>query len=361
VKTPLLLAALLAGAIGTSDMAAAESKSALQSAAAAVVAEGHGPEAPLPALKDALGWINSPPLAAGDLRAKVVLVDFWTYSCINWMRTLAYLRTWADKYKSQGLVVVGVHTPEFEFEKDVDLVRRFTQKMNVNYPVAIDSNYAIWNAFDNQYWPALYVVDAQGRIRDHRFGEGGYDELEGVIRRLLVEAGAKDLGSESPVDGRGVEAAADWRNLKSPETYVGYARAENFASPGGAASDQRHDYAIPSRLRANQWALAGSWTVMGQFAASDGPGSKLAYRFHARDLHLVMGSAKASMPVRFRVRIDGHAPGADHGSDVDEQGIGTIAEPRLYQLVRQHKPIEDRQFEIEFLDPGAQVFSFTFG
>jgi len=363
VKTPpLLLAALLAGAIWAPNMAFAESTGTLGSAASALVSQLRGSTAPLGALNDATDWLNSPPLTAADLRGKVVLVDFWTYSCINWMRTLPYLRAWTEKYKSQGLVVVGVHTPEFEFEKNVDNVRRFLKDMKIDFPVALDSDYAIWRGFDNQYWPALYVIDAQGRIRHQRFGEGDYEQAEKVIQQLLREAGSKSAGGEvAAVDGPGVEAAADWRNLGTPETYVGYARAENFASPGGAAFDKRRDYAVPARLRLNQWALSGDWTVTKQFAVLNKANGRIAFRFHARDLHLVMGSAAQGGPVRFRVLIDGQPPRADHGIDVDEQGNGTIAAPRLYQLIRQRSGIADRQFEIEFLDPGAEAFSFTFG
>ena len=365
-----LLAVSLISAIGAPGMTAAESNDPLRPTPSIVVPELHRTvlssqvpmDGTLNALRGATAWLNSPPLTAADLRGKVVLVDFWTYSCINWMRTLPYLRVWADKYRSQGLVLIGVHTPEFEFEKDLDNVRRYTQDTRIGYPVAIDSNYTIWRAFDNAYWPALYVVDAQGRIRHHRFGEGDYEQAERIIQRLLAEAGAKGIQNDvTSLDGSGLEAAADWSNLRTPETYVGYARAANFASPGGAAFDKRRDYTIPARLRLNRWALSGAWTVSKQFAVLNRPHGRIALRFHARDLHLVMGAASPGAPARFRILIDGQPPRADHGIDVDEQGNGTLAEPRLYQLVRQRSRIAERQFEIEFLDPGVEAYSFTFG
>jgi thiol-disulfide isomerase/thioredoxin len=319
-------------------------------------------EGELPSLGAATGWLNSPPLTPAGLRGKVVLVDFWTYTCINWLRTLPYVRAWAEKYKHQGLVVIGVHTPEFPFEKDVDNVRRAAKDMRVDYPIALDSDYAIWRAFHNEYWPALYFVDAQGRIRHHEFGEGNYDQAETIIQRLLAEAGARGLGDELvAVDPRGVEAAADWATLKSPENYVGYERTESFVSPGGAASDQRRVYAAPAQLARNHWALAGDWTIGKQAIVLHAAGGRIAYAFHARDLHLVMGPAARGTSVRMRVRIDGRPPGASHGADVDEQGNGAVTEPRLHQLIRQPKPIADRRFEIEFLDPGVEAFAFTFG
>ena len=296
------------------------------------------------------------------MRGKVVLVHFCTYTCINWLRTLPYVRAWAEKYKGQGLVVVGVHTPEFAFEKDVENVRRALKDMGVVYPVAIDNDYAVWRAFGNRYWPALYFVDAQGRIRHHHFGEGEYERSERVIRQLLAEAGAGGAGHGAGFGGgRGAEAAADWGSLKSPENYVGYERTENFASPGGAASDERRVYAAPAQLSLNQWALSGDWTVGKQAVVLNEAGGRIVYRFHARDLHLVMGPAARGTSVRFRVALDGQPPGAAHGVDVDEQGNGTVTEQRLYQLIRQPEPITDRQFEIEFLDPGAEAFAFTFG
>jgi thiol-disulfide isomerase/thioredoxin len=316
----------------------------------------------LPSLGGATEWLNSPALTAAGLRGKVVLIDVWTYTCINWLRTLPYVRAWAEKYKNQGLVVIGVHTPEFEFEKNVDNVRRAAKDMKVNYPIAIDSNYAIWRALNNQYWPALYFVDAQGRIRHHHFGEGEYEQSERIIQQLLAEAGVAGIGNELvSVDARGAEAPADWGSLKSPENYVGYERTENFASPGGAVLDKRRVYAAPAQLNLNHWALSGDWTVGKQATLLNKANGRIAYRFHARDLHLVMGPAARGTSVRFRVLIDGKPPGAAHGIDVDDQGNGTVSEQRLYQLIRQAKPIADRQFEIEFLDSGVEAFAFTFG
>jgi thiol-disulfide isomerase/thioredoxin len=316
----------------------------------------------LPSLAGATEWLNSPPLTAAGLRGKVVLVDFWTYTCINWLRTLPYVRAWAEKYKDYGLVLIGVHTPEFDFEHDLDNVRRAVKGLRVDYPVAIDNDYAVWTAFDNHYWPALYFVDAQGQIRHHQFGEGQYEQSEMIIQQLLNEAGISGIGPDLvSVDARGVEAAADWDSLRSPENYLGYERTENFASPDGAVLDTRHVYAAPARLRLNHWALAGDWTVQPQAIVLNQADGRIAYRFHARDLHLVMGRAARGTPVRFRVRIDGQPPGAARGTDVDDQGNGTVTEPRLYQLVRQPGPISERTFEITFLDPGVQACAFTFG
>ena len=341
-------------------MTLAEDKSVVQQMTPAAVQlpiEGE-----LPSLGGATEWLNSPPLTTAGLRGKVVLIDVWTYTCINWLRTLPYVRAWAEKYKNQGLVVIGVHTPEFAFEKNVDNVRRAVKDMKVDYPIAIDNNYAIWRALKNEYWPALYFVDAQGRIRHHHFGEGEYEQSEMVIQQLLAEAGISDIGRELvSVDARGAEAAADWGSLKSPENYVGYERTENFASPGGAVLDKRRVYAAPARLRLNQWALSGDWTMGKQATVLNKANGRIAYRFHARDLHLVMGPAVRGTSVRFRVLIDGQPPGAAHGIDVDDQGNGTVTEQRLYQLIRQPKPITDRQFEIEFLDSGVEAFAFTFG
>jgi thiol-disulfide isomerase/thioredoxin len=320
-------------------------------------------EGRMPSLDSATGWLNSPPLTAAGLRGKVVLVDFWTYTCINWLRTLPYLRAWAERYQDHGLVVIGVHTPEFDFEHDLDNVRREAKRLRVAYPIAVDSDYAIWDAFDNHYWPALYVVDAQGQIRHHRFGEGDYDQSEMVLQRLLTEAGsAGDIGQGLvAVDPGGVEAAADWDSLRSPENYLGAARTENFASANGAVLGTGQVYAVPARLRLNHWALSGDWTVNPQAIVGNQAGGRLVYRFHARDLHLVMAPAARSMPVRFRVRIDSEPPGAAHGVDVDDQGDGTLTDPRLYQLIRQPGPVTERTFEITFLDPGVQAYAFTFG
>jgi thiol-disulfide isomerase/thioredoxin len=316
----------------------------------------------LTSLERADEWLNSPPLTPSTLRGKVVLVDFWTYTCINWLRTLPYIRAWAEKYKDQGLVVIGVHAPEFSFEKNLSNVRRAVKDMKIDYPVAVDNEHHIWRGFSNQYWPALYFIDAQGRVRHHQFGEGSYEQSEMIIQQLLVEAGAMDLSREpTSVNGRDLEATADWRNLRSGENYLGYERTQNFASPGGAALDQPRMYALPMRLRLNDWALSGEWTFRKEATALSKPNGRIAYRFHSRDLHLVMGPASPGTPVRFRVLIDGQPPGAAHGTDVDDQGNGTVSEQRLYQLIRQPTPIADRLFEIEFFDPGIEAFAFTFG
>lgn len=316
----------------------------------------------LASLERANEWLNSPPLSPSALRGKVVLIDFWTYTCINWRRTLPYVRAWAEKYRDRGLVVIGVHAPEFSFEKNLNNVRWAVNDMRVDYPVAVDSDHVIWGAFKNQYWPALYFIDAQGRVRHRHFGEGAYDQSEMIIQELLAEAGNGGIDREPvSVESQGLEAAADWRSLQSPENYVGYDRTENFASPGGAVLDNPRVYALPARLRLNDWALAGNWAVTKQAAVSNQPNGRIAYRFHARDLHLVMGPAAPGNSVRFRVTIDGRPPGAAHGIDVDELGNGTVTEQRLYQLIRQPKPIVDRKFEIEFLGPGVEAFAFTFG
>jgi thiol-disulfide isomerase/thioredoxin len=313
-------------------------------------------------LERANEWLNSPPLTASALRGKVVLIDFWTYTCINWLRTLPYVRAWAEKYKDQGLIVIGVHAPEFAFEKNTNNVRWAVKEMRVDYPVAVDNEHVIWRAFKNQYWPALYFIDSQGRLRHHHFGEGSYQQSEMIIQELLAEAGSGGIDRQPvSVDARGLEAAADWGSLKSAENYVGYDRTQNFASPGGAILDKPRTYEQPARLRLNDWALSGNWTVKNQAAVLNKPNGVIAYRFHARDLHLVLGPAAPGTSVRFRVLIDGQAPGAAHGIDVDEQGYGTVTGQRLYQLVRQQKPIVDRQFEIEFLGSGVEAFAFTFG
>lgn len=315
----------------------------------------------LAALGRAGEWLNSPRLTAASLSGKVVVVDFWTYTCINWLRTLPYVRAWSKKYK-QGLVLIGVHTPEFAFERNLDNVRRAVQQMRIEYPVVIDNDYAIWRAFKNQYWPALYFVDARGRVRQHHFGEGEYENSELAIQRLLGEAGVAGIpDGVASVESSGVEMPADWGNLKSPENYVSYERTENFASSGGADPDRHRTYSAPARLALNQWALAGDWTMGKQATVLDSANGRIAYRFHARDLHLVMGPPRPSASVRFRVSIDGQPPGPAHGVDVDEGGNGTVVEQRLYQLVRQPGPIVDRRFEIEFLDAGVETFAFTFG
>jgi Thioredoxin like C-terminal domain/AhpC/TSA family len=289
----------------------------------------------------------------------MVALQFWTYTCINWRRTLPYVRAWSDKYKDQGLVVIGAHTAEFAFEKDLDNVRQATRDMRIDYPVAIDSNYSVWQAFNNNYWPALYFVDARGRIRHHHYGEEDYASSERVIQQLLAEAGAHDVSADLvSIDAQGFEAAADARTLKSDETYLGYQRTHNFSSAGGHG---RKVYVVPARMRVDHWALAGDWTVGPDAVALDAAGGRIAYRFHARDLNLIMGLAVRGSSVRFRVSIDGQPPGAAHGTDVDEQGYGTATEQRMYQLIRQPEPIVDRQFEIEFLDSGVQAFDVTFG
>jgi hypothetical protein len=315
----------------------------------------------LAALGRAADWLNSPRLTASQLAGKVVLVDFCTYSCINWLRTLPYRRAWAQKY-SPWLVLIGVHTPEFGFEKNIENVRRALRQMNVQYPVVIDNDYAIWRAFDNNYWPALYFLDERGRVRGQHFGEGEYERSERRIQRMLVEAGAATKNeSLSSVHGSGIELAAEWATLKSPETYVGYARTQNFASPGGVRRDRQHLYAAPNRIALNHWGLSGDWTTGKEAAVLGRPGGRILCRFQARDLHLVLGPSRLATPVRFKVTLDGQPPGAARGGDVDAAGTGSVVEPRLYQLVRQSGPIADRQFEIEFLDAGVEAFAFTFG
>ncbi|HEX4519850.1 MAG TPA: thioredoxin family protein [Gaiellaceae bacterium] len=319
-------------------------------------------EGQLPSFDGANGWLNSEPLTMADLKGKVVLVDFWTYTCINWLRTLPYLRAWAERYGEQGLVLIGVHTPEFGFEHDLENVRRAVSEMRIAYPVAIDNDYAIWQAFDNHYWPALYFVDAEGQIRHHHFGEGEYEQSEAAIRQLLAEAGASDQGAGLvSVEAGGIEVAADWEDLRSPENYLGYDRSENFSSPGGTALNERRAYAAPDRLGLNDWAVAGDWTITGRAAVPDEPGARILYRFHARDLHLVVGPAAKGDSVRVRVTLDGQPPGPAHGADIDEGGNGTLTGQRLYQLIRQPGSIADRTFELTFLDPGAEAYAFTFG
>jgi thiol-disulfide isomerase/thioredoxin len=319
-------------------------------------------EGSLPSLAGATEWLNSPPLTAAGLRGSVVLVDFWTYTCINWLRTLPYLRAWAQRYHDQGLVVLGVHTPEFDFEHDLDNVRQAVKDLGVDYPVAVDNDYAIWTAFDNHYWPALYAVDAQGQVRHHHFGEGDYQQSEMVLQQLLTESGADGIDPNPvTVQASGVGAAADWDSLWSPENYLGYEQTENFASPNGAVLGTRHGYAVPARLRLNHWALAGDWTVERQATVLHQAGGRIAYRFHARDLHLVMAPPAPGSSVRFRVGLDGHPPGPAHGTDVDDHGNGALTQPRLYQLIRQPAPASERTFEITFLDPGVQAYAFTFG
>jgi len=362
----ITVAAAQLGMIGSTDAQSAKAKPA-DATTIKVPQMMHGMvqlpiEGELPSFDGATGWLNSPPLSGTGLRGKVVLVEFWTYTCINWLRTMPYVRAWAEKYNDQGLVVIGVHTPEFPFEKDIENVRRAVKEMQISFRVAVDSNYAIWRAFRNQAWPALYFVDAQGRIRHHHFGEGDYERSEQVIQQLLDEAGFAGVrGALVSVDGRGAEAAADWASLQSPENYLGSDRTENFASPGGMGLGARREYPLPTRLALNYWALAGDWTMESGSIVLNKAKGRIAYRFHARDLHLVMGPAARGISVRFRVLIDGQPSGAAHGTDVDGRGNGTVTEQRLYQLIRQPKPIADRQFEIEFLDSGVEAYAFTFG
>jgi len=357
---PLLIATLLAvAAAATIDILAKEGPvlQPIPPSAGRVLDDGE-----LRSLGSATEWINTPPLTAAGLRGKVVLIDFWTYTCINWRRTLPYVRAWAEKYRDQGLVVIGVHSPEFGFEKDLANVRRAAMEQRVGYPIAVDNAMAIWRAFDNNYWPALYLVDAEGRVRYHHFGEGEYAEAERAIQELLTGAGSKGVAHDLvSVVGQGAEAPADWSSLSSQENYVGYERTEGFVSPGGTTRDVGRVYTAPARLDLNSWALTGAWTMERGAITLNQANGKIVYRFHARDLHLVMGPASRGTVVRFRVTIDGQPPGAAHGTDVDDQGYGTLDEQRMYQLIRQQKPIRDRLFEIEFLDGGAEVFSFTFG
>jgi thiol-disulfide isomerase/thioredoxin len=309
----------------------------------------------MPSLGGAAQWLNSEPLGPAELRGHVVLVDFWTLTCINWLRAEPYVRAWSQAYRNDGLVVIGVHTPEFSFEHEIDLVSQATTERGIDYPVAVDNDYEIWSAFDNHYWPALYFVDADGIVRDHHFGEGRYEQSERFIQRLLgVE---RELGS---VEGLGVEAEADWEHLRTSETYLGYGRGERFASPEGAAFDERRAYELPGSLRFNHWALAGEWTIGSENVVLDQAGGSIAYRFHARDAHLVL-SPGAREPIPFRVLLDGEAPGPSHGVDVGENGDGLLRDARLYQLVREHDAVRDRTLEITFLEPGAQAYVFTFG
>jgi thiol-disulfide isomerase/thioredoxin len=308
-----------------------------------------------PSLAGASVWLNSRPLTPAELRGRVVLVDFWTFTCINWLRTEPYVRAWSRAYRDDGLVVIGVHTPEFSFEHEIDLVREATTERRIDYPVAVDNDYEVWRAFDNQYWPALYFIDSEGIIRDHHFGEGRYGQSERVIQRLLGVG--RGLVS---VEGLGVEAAADWDHLQTPETYLGYGRGEHFASPNGAALDERRAYEVPERMRLNEWALAGEWTIGRENVTLEKPGGSIAYRFHARDAHLVL-SGGTRQPIPFRVLLDGEAPGPSHGVDLDEDGNGLVGDGRLYQLVREHDAVRERTLQITFLAPGAEAYVFTFG
>jgi thiol-disulfide isomerase/thioredoxin len=309
----------------------------------------------MPSFGGATAWLNSEPLGPAELQGQVVLVNFWTLTCINWLRQEPYVRGWSQAYRNEGLVVIGVHTPEFSFEHDIDGVRRATKERAIDYPVALDNGYEIWSAFDNHYWPALYFVGTEGVIRDQHFGEGRYEESERVIQRLLgVE---REL---IPVEGLGVEAAADWDHLRTPETYLGHGRSEHFASADAAAFDESRAYELPERLRLDHWALAGEWTIGPENVVLDRTGGSIAFRFHARDAHLVL-SPGAREPIPFRLLLDGEAPGPSHGVDVDEDGTGLLRDGRIYQLVRQHDPVRERTLEITFLEPGAEAYVFTFG
>ncbi len=322
--------------------------------------KGAGPET-LPDLSGAVQWLNSAPLNRDQLKGHVVLVDFWTYSCINCLRTLPYIRAWADRYKDAGFIVLGVHTPEFAFEKDADNVRRAIKELHITYPVPLDNDYSIWKAFHNQYWPADYLVDATGRVRYHHFGEGKYGETETHIQALLKESNPKlTFDGGTHVSGAGTEAPPD-SDVESPETYIGYDRGDSFLSPGGFVKDAANTYRVPPHLELNQWGLSGNWTDQAQVATLNSLPGAIVFRFHARDVHLVMGPTKGGKLIRFRVTIDGKALGEDHGVDTDASGNGTVVEHRLYQLIRQKNSTDDHTFEIQFLDGGVQVFSFTFG
>jgi thiol-disulfide isomerase/thioredoxin len=309
----------------------------------------------MPSFAGATEWLNAEPLGLAELRGKVVLVDFWTYTCINWLRTVPYIRAWSQRYRDDGLVVIGVHTPEFSFEHDVDRVRQATAERHIDYPVAVDNDYAIWSAFDNNYWPALYFVDADGIVSDHHFGEGRYEQSERVIQRLL--------GVERPlvaVEGLGVEAEADWDHLRTPETYLGFARGERFASTEGAVLGEQRKYGVPERLLVNHWALAGGWTFGREKVGLEAAGGSIAFRFDARDAHVVLSSATGA-PIPFRIAVDGDAPGASHGVDVDDLGNGLLRDGRLYQLVRERGVVRERTLEITFFESGAEAYAFTFG
>ena len=347
----MLLSIILAGALGAASAVAGPAP-----------AESLPVEGSMPSLSGATTWLNGPALTPAALRGKVVLVDFWTFSCINSLRPLPYLRAWSDKYQAKGLVVIGVQSPEFAFEQRLDSIRDAVGVHALHFPIAIDNGHRVWNAFRNEYWPAIYLIDAQGHIRYHHFGEGDYEQTEQAIQELLAEAGASGIDSTLvSVHGVGAEAAPDWDDTKSPETYLGYARTERFASHGGPLQDVRHAYSAPKTIDLNDWALVGDWTMGAEATTVRKANGRVLFRFHARDLHLVAGPETRGKAVRFRVRLDGKPPGTNHGADTDAEGNGTIDGQRLYQLIRQEAPIEDRTFEIEFLEPGAEVFAFTFG
>ena len=319
-------------------------------------------EGMMPSFDGANGWLNTQPLAPIELRGHVVVVQFWTYTCINWLRTQAYFRAWSQRYRDHGLVTIGVHTPEFKFEHDLDNVRWAVSARKIDYPVAVDNDFAVWRAFANNYWPALYFVDAEGRIRHHRFGEGDYERSEMVIRQLLADVGVEDLRSGlAKVEPNPDEVQADWEDLGSPETYLGHEQATGFEPGNRAVWNRPHAYAAPAHLPLNRWGLTGDWTVRSDASTLNSPDGRVAYEFHARDVNLVMGPAKKGATVRFRVLLDGDSAAAAHGADVDADGNGTVVQQRMYQLIRQPGPIRDRKFEIEFLDTGAEAFCFTFG
>jgi thiol-disulfide isomerase/thioredoxin len=319
-------------------------------------------EGRLASFEGATAWLNSDPLTPDDLRGRVVLVDFWTYTCINWLRTLPYLRAWAAKYQGDGLTVIGVHTPEFGFEGDIDNVIAQSRTLGVEYPVAVDSEYAVWSAFANHFWPAVYTTDAEGRIRFHHFGEGEYPMTEMVIQQLLRDAGADRVDQDLVmVEPQGLEVAADWQTLQSPETYVGYNQTTGFAQEGVASFDEPRAYTLPERLRLNEWGLSGNWTVAGRAAVLNEPGGRIAFQFHARDLNLVMGPSSRGVSIPFRVFLDGQLAKDERGSDVDPDASGMVSDQRTYQLIRQPGAIADRLFEVEFLDAGVEAYCFTFG
>ena len=369
MKPSKLLISAVAGCAVVAALALLAALSTSQVATAAfplvpglVSPQGSSTRPDFPSLAGATGWLNSVPLTPESLRGKVVLVDFWTFTCINWRRELPYVRAWAEKYKEQGLVVIGVHSPEFDFEKEEANVRRAAKDIPVDYPIALDSDHKVWRAFANQHWPALYFIDAKGKVRHHHFGEGDYEESERVIQRLLIEAGSTTTSTDlvTPVT-RGAEAPPDLHNLKSPENYLGYGRTSNFDSDGGIASNMSRIYSLPARLRTNHWGLAGEWTVKGHASLLSKGSGRIAYAFHARDLHLVMGPSRHGSPVRFRVLIDGQPPGMDAGVDVDALGAGVAVEQRMYHLIRQQGTVRDRRFEIEFSEPDVEVYSISFG
>jgi thiol-disulfide isomerase/thioredoxin len=353
IRYTLALAAILGVVIVTLH----SQKLVVSTASATLVDEG-----PMPTLDGAVGWLNSPPLNRKSLQGKVVLVNFWTYTCINSLRPQPYVKAWAAKYKDAGLIVIGAHTPEFSFEKEHENVENAVRDLKITYPVAIDTNYDIWRAFNNEAWPAQYLIDGKGRIRFHHFGESDYGEIERVIQELLKENGATGLASgETSVSALGIEAAPDWKDSRSPETYIGYRQAQNFASPEKLHKDSVQVFSVPAQLFLNHWGLSGSWNVNAESAVLQAVPGKIVFRFHSRDLHLVLAGAKDSKPIRFVVRLDGAAPGENSGVDTAPDGSGEIKEPRLYQLIREKGPIVDRTFEIEFLDPGAHALDFTFG